>query len=53
VTALEGGGQARYEVVPEEARVVGQVFEWVGRERLSIGEAHSAAKPTRHQNPNR
>jgi len=34
----EGGGQARYEVLPEEARVVRQVFAWVGRDRLSIGE---------------
>jgi site-specific DNA recombinase len=25
-------------VLPDEARVVRQVFEWVGRERLSIGE---------------
>jgi site-specific DNA recombinase len=33
-----GGGQARYEVLPEEARVVRQVFDWVGRDRLSIGE---------------
>jgi site-specific DNA recombinase len=33
-----GGGQARYEVVPDEARVVRQVFDWVGHERLSIGE---------------
>src|SRR5712664_2705661 len=32
-----GGGQARYEIVPDEARVVRQVFAWVGRERLSIG----------------
>jgi site-specific DNA recombinase len=33
-----GGGQARYEIVPDEARVVRQVFAWVGHERLSIGE---------------
>jgi site-specific DNA recombinase len=33
-----GGGQACYEMVPDEARVVGQVFEWVGRDRLTIGE---------------
>src|SRR5712691_2111971 len=33
-----GGGQARYEIVPDEARVVRQVFDWVGRDRLSIGE---------------
>jgi site-specific DNA recombinase len=38
VTKHEGGGQARYEVLLEEARVVRQVFDWVGRERLSIGE---------------
>lgn len=33
-----GGGQARYEIVPEEARVVRQIFQWVGVERTSIGE---------------
>ncbi len=38
VTKHEGGGQARYEIVLEEARVVRKVFAWVGRERLSIGE---------------
>jgi len=38
VTKHDGGGQARYDVLPEEARVVRQVFEWVGRDRLSIGE---------------
>ena len=27
ITARDGGGQARFEVVPEEARVVKQVFE--------------------------
>src|SRR6516164_11568138 len=34
----EGGGAARYQVVAEEARVVRQIFEWVGQERCSIGE---------------
>ena len=33
-----GGGQARYEVLLEEARVVKQIFEWVGRDRVSIRE---------------
>src|SRR5207244_11941717 len=33
-----GGGQARYEVLPEEARVVCHVFDWVGRDRVTIGE---------------
>ena len=34
----EGGGQAHYQINVEEARVVRQVFEWVGRDRLSIRE---------------
>jgi site-specific DNA recombinase len=39
ITVAEGGGQARYEICEDEAQVVRQVFAWVGRERLSIGEA--------------
>ena len=38
VTKYAGGGQARYELVPDEAQVVRQVFAWVGRDRLTIGE---------------
>jgi site-specific DNA recombinase len=38
VSKLEGAGTARYDVVLEQARVVRQMFEWVGRERCSIGE---------------
>ncbi len=38
VTIQEGGGAARYDVVLEEARVVRQIFDWVGRERLSLAE---------------
>jgi site-specific DNA recombinase len=38
ISKHEGGGQARYQVVAEEARVMRQMFEWVGRERCSIGE---------------
>lgn len=38
INKQEGGGQARYEISLEEARVVRQIFDWVGRERLSIGE---------------
>ena len=38
VRKYDGGGQARFEIVLDEARVVRQVFDWVGRERLSIGE---------------
>src|SRR5213594_2266490 len=38
VPKYEGGGQARYEIIPDEARVVRQVFAWVGYDRLTIGE---------------
>jgi site-specific DNA recombinase len=38
ISKHEGGGQARYQVVAEEARVVRKIFEWVGHERCSIGE---------------
>src|SRR3989454_6786080 len=38
VAKYPGGGQARYELVPEAARLVRQVFDWVGRDRLTIGE---------------
>jgi site-specific DNA recombinase len=33
-----GGGQARDETGPDAARIVRQVFEWIGRDRLTIGE---------------
>jgi site-specific DNA recombinase len=38
VPKYEGGGQARYEILPDEARVVRQIFAWVGGDRLTIGE---------------
>ena len=38
VAKYPGGGQARYDLVPEEARLVRQVFDWVGHDRLTIGE---------------
>ena len=34
-----GGGVARYEVQADEARIVRRIFAWIGRERVSIGEA--------------
>lgn len=33
----EGGGQARYEIVDEQAEVVRLIFSWVALERCSIG----------------
>src|SRR5262245_12025022 len=38
ISKHEGGGQARYQVVAGEARVVRKIFEWGGHERCSIGE---------------
>ena len=38
ISKYEGGGEARYQVVAEEARVIRKIFDWVGRERCSIGE---------------
>lgn len=38
ISKHEGGGEASYQVVFEQARVVRQIFEWVGRDRFSIGE---------------
>jgi site-specific DNA recombinase len=38
IAKQDGGGQARYEVVPEEARVVVQVFTWAALERCTLAE---------------
>jgi site-specific DNA recombinase len=38
ISVKETGCEARYEVVSDEAKIVAQVFEWVGRDSLSIGE---------------
>lgn len=38
VTRDRGGGVARFEVVPEEARFVRLIFAWVGLDRLSLRE---------------
>lgn len=38
VSKRDGDGEARFDVMLEEARVVRQVFTWVGHDRCSIGE---------------
>ena len=38
VSVKDTGCEARYEVVNDEAKLVAQIFEWVGRDCLSIGE---------------
>ena len=49
VTKQEGAGEAHFEVVWEEARVVRQVFEWVGRDRCSIGEVRRRLEAPRNE----
>lgn len=38
ISVLEGGGEARYEVIEEQADIVQKIFHWVARERCSIGD---------------
>jgi site-specific DNA recombinase len=38
VSCNKGDSDTHYEIVLEEARVIRQMFEWVGRDGLSIGE---------------
>jgi site-specific DNA recombinase len=34
----QGGGVARFEIIEDEAEIVRCIFEWVGRDRLSLSE---------------
>jgi site-specific DNA recombinase len=51
VNKQEGGGEARFEIVFDEARTVQQVYAWVGQERCTINEVcrclHQAGVRTR------
>jgi site-specific DNA recombinase len=47
--AWDGAGEARFEIVLEEARVVRQIFAWVGRDRCSIGEVQRRLNEAREQ----
>lgn len=38
VNVREGAGCAHYDIVEEQAQVVRQIFQWVGRERVTISE---------------
>jgi site-specific DNA recombinase len=44
VSKRDGQGHASYEINDEQAAVVKQIFEWVGRDRLSIGEVSRRLK---------
>jgi len=53
ISKAAGDGQARFEIVLEEARVVRQIFAWVARERMSLREVCRRLRqqgiPTRSQ----
>ncbi|MBA7556056.1 hypothetical protein ES705_48753 [subsurface metagenome] len=38
VSCFEGHGEASYEIILEEAQVVREIFEWVGRDGYSMGK---------------
>ena len=50
VSVREGDGQARFEPVAEQARVIQRIFSWIGRDRCSLAEVcrrlHKAGTPT-------
>jgi site-specific DNA recombinase len=51
VNKQEGGGEARFDIIFDEARIVQQVFAWVGQERCTLNEVcrrlHQAGVRTR------
>ena len=49
VSKWESGAEARFEIVLEEARVVRQIFAWVGRDRCSIGEVQRRLNAAKEQ----
>ncbi len=49
VNKQDGAGEARFEILLEEARVVRQVFSWVGRDRCTIGEVRRRLEAAREQ----
>jgi site-specific DNA recombinase len=49
VSKRDGDGQARFDVILEEARVVRRVFRWVGQDRCSIGEVCRRLNEAREQ----
>ncbi len=44
VPAKDRGGDAEYVIVLEDAQVVRQIFEWIGRDRHTIGEVRRRLK---------
>jgi site-specific DNA recombinase len=38
ISVHDAGGQARFELIPDQADVVKDIFTWVGRDRCTLGE---------------
>ena len=53
VNKQDGAGEARFEIILEEARVVRQVFAWVGQDRCTIGEVRRRLEAGQRANANR
>jgi site-specific DNA recombinase len=51
ISRRESGGEAAYQVHEVEARVVRQLFTWVGQERCSIGEVCRRLKQNKVASP--
>jgi len=49
VNKQDSGNEARFDIILEEARVVRQIFEWVGRDRCSIGEVQRRLNQAKEQ----
>ena len=47
VTRTIGGGVARFEVIEDEARIVREIFAWIGLERVSLREVCRGCVPVR------
>jgi len=49
VNKQDSGGEARFDIILEEARVVRQIFAWVGRDRCTIGEVQRRLNQAKEQ----
>ena len=49
VNKQDSGGEARFDIILDEARVVRQIFAWVGRDRCTIGEVQRRLNQAKEQ----
>ncbi len=51
IAKRDGGGVARYAIAAEKAQVVRSIFQWIGRDRISIGEVCRRLRRQGHAAP--